>query len=54
MEGRYSRHTFSYVVPERESPAGAAVSMTLAGETVIRLRVGEGAIETWNRCEQTS
>jgi hypothetical protein len=54
MEGRYSRHAFSYAVPERESPAGAAVSMTLAGETVIRLRVGEGAIETWNRCERTS
>ena len=54
MQGQYSRHAFAYTVPERESPAGAAVSMTLVGETVIRLRVGDGEPETWNRCEQTS
>jgi hypothetical protein len=55
MEGRYSRHSFAYTVPERESQAGSAVNMLLMNETTIRLQVnGAEPGEIWHRCEQTS
>lgn len=54
MEGNYSRHAFSYVVPAPEPGAGGMTVMTLANENTVYLRQGEtsaaSASETWVRC----
>ena len=55
MTGRYSRHAFSYTVPEGEEGAGAAVAMRLVDENDVQMQVGEaGEPSMWHRCEQTS
>jgi hypothetical protein len=55
MDGRYSRHSFAYVVPESEPEGGSEVSMLLVNENTIRATVGTApAAEIWHRCEQTS
>ena len=53
MEGNYSRHGFSYLVPAPEPSEGQTIVMTLANENTVYLRYGEataGAQETWLRC----
>ena len=54
MQGNYSRHAFSYVVPAPEPGAGGMIAMTLANENTVYLRRGEtsaaAAPETWVRC----
>lgn len=54
MEGNYSRHAFSYIVPAPEPGAGGMIVMTLANENTVYLRHGEtsaaSAAETWVRC----
>lgn len=52
MEGNYSRHWFSYVVPVPEPGAGETIFMTLLNENTVQTRRGEAvsAQETWIRC----
>jgi hypothetical protein len=53
IEGKYSRHWFSYVVPAPEPGAGDTILMTLLNENTIRARRGETApenAEVWQRC----
>lgn len=52
MGGNYSRHWFSYVVPNPEPGAGETIFMTLLNENTVRTRRGETAAseETWLRC----
>ena len=57
MQGQYSRHYFSYVVPGQEADAGKTVSMALLNEMTVHLRVGapatyasEPGTEIWRRC----
>lgn len=53
MEGHYSRHGFSYLVPAPEPGEGQTIVMSLANENTVYLRYGEataGAQETWLRC----
>ena len=51
MEGNYSRHWFSYVVPVPEPGTGQTIFMTLLNENTVHLRLGEAsAPETWVRC----
>jgi hypothetical protein len=52
MEGNYSRHWFSYVVPLSEPGAGETVFMTLLNENTVQTKRGETAsgAETWVRC----
>lgn len=51
MQGDYSRHAFSYLVPAPEPGTGKTVFMTLMDENTVHLRVGaEGEMETWLRC----
>jgi hypothetical protein len=54
--GNYSRHSFSYEVPDGETPAGAIVRMVLVNEDIVHLKVGEdaGEAEVWQRCDTTS
>ena len=55
IEGRYSRHSFAYTVPDSEPGAGAPVSLLLMNENTIRATTGqEPTPEVWHRCEQTS
>jgi hypothetical protein len=52
MEGNYSRHWFSYVVPIPEPGAGGTIFMTLLNENTVQTRLGETATaqEIWIRC----
>jgi hypothetical protein len=52
MEGNYSRHWFSYVVPAPEPGAGETIFMTLLNENTVQTRRGETATahEIWIRC----
>lgn len=53
MEGDYSRHWFTYVVPAPEPGAGKTVFMQLLDENTVHLRVGDADAakpETWIRC----
>lgn len=54
LQGDYTRHLFTYVVPAPEQPAGQTVSMTLMNEFTVHLRTGSAVeIETWKRCAPT-
>ena len=53
MEGNYTRHWFSYVVPTPEPGSGQTVFMQLLNENTVQTRLGsENAAnpETWIRC----
>ena len=52
MEGTYSRHWFSYVVPMPEPDSGQTIVMTLLNENTVQTRIGEtaSAQEIWVRC----
>ena len=52
MEGDYSRHWFSYVVPAPEPGSGQTVFMTLMDENTVQTRLGAetAKAETWIRC----
>jgi hypothetical protein len=52
--GNYSRHAFSYVVPDGDPDAGAAVAMQLLNEEEVQVSVNSEAPEIWRRCELTS
>lgn len=56
MEGNYSRHGFSYVVPTPEPGAGETTFMTLLNENTVQTRRGEATSggETWIRCSPTT
>jgi hypothetical protein len=58
MEGDYSRHWFTYVIPAPEPGAGATAYMQLLDENTVHLRVGaEVSVanpETWIRCSPTT
>lgn len=55
MEGSYSRHWFSYIVPAPEPGTGQTIFMTLLNENTVHLRLGETSAipETWIRCSPT-
>ena len=53
MEGDYSRHWFSYVVPAPEPGSGQTVFMRLLNENTVQTRLGDenaATAETWIRC----
>ncbi|MBX9646640.1 MAG: hypothetical protein K2X57_06255 [Xanthobacteraceae bacterium] len=50
LQGNYTRHTFSFTMPDAENDAGAAVEMVLQGETQVRVLIGPNAPEIWKRC----
>jgi hypothetical protein len=52
IQGDYTRHFFSYVIPPGEAGAGNKVSITLLGEYLAHAREGEGAaVQEWRRCQ---
>ncbi len=56
IEGNYSRHGFSYVVPASEPDAGSEIDMLLLNEETVRLtrKAGAATPEIWRRCKPTS
>ena len=57
IQGDYSRHFFSYVVPQAEPGAGQTTSLTLLNEDMMRLNIGatpmhsyDGPGDVWRRC----
>jgi hypothetical protein len=51
--GDYSRHAFSYVVPDGEAGSGEPISIILLSEYLAHSRQGPPAapITVWNRCQ---
>ncbi len=55
MQGDYSRHAFSYVVPTPEPGNGQTVFMTLMDENTVSFRLGtNGDTEVWLRCSPST
>lgn len=59
IAGLYSRHTFSYVIPDAEPSAGATVSMRLVNPDTVNLWKGAPVVasspaEVWTRCTPIS
>jgi hypothetical protein len=56
ITGNYGRHSFSYVVPTGETPAGETVRMVLWNEDIVHLKIGDeaGEAEVWQRCDTVS
>ena len=61
IAGNYSRHSYSYTVPENHADAGSVVTMILVNDNTIHLTPGgstsvplKSAVETWNRCALTT
>ena len=55
LQGNYTRHDFSYVVPTNEPGAGSEIRMRLLSEDVLDLYRAAGApAETWRRCKPIS
>lgn len=57
ITGEYDRHSFSYLVPDGETGAGARIDMSLLNEETMRLTRGvppgstaEPEPEIWRRC----
>jgi hypothetical protein len=57
IQGDYSRHFFTYVVPPTDPGAGQTVSMMLMNEDTVHLRIGTapsyssgGPVQVWHRC----
>jgi hypothetical protein len=48
--GNYARHSFTYVLPEGETEAGAPVAMLLLNENSVKVQVAAGDPEIWLRC----
>jgi hypothetical protein len=53
IQGDYSRHFFSYVVPQGESGAGQTVAITLLSEYLAHARQGgaDAPVQEWRRCQ---
>jgi hypothetical protein len=57
IEGRYSRHFFSYQVPAGEPGAGETVDITLRGEYHAQSQQGpqgslsDAPVKDWRRCQ---
>jgi hypothetical protein len=58
LEGKYNRHTFSYVAPNGDPEAGAEIMFVLRSEEEMRrVRVPDAKPEhadLWRRCSATS
>ena len=57
MEGDYSRHWFTYVVPAPEPGTGKTIFMQLLDENTVHLRMGDASAanpETLIRCSPTT
>lgn len=52
--GDYSRHAFSYVVPDGEPGAGKTIVMRLLNEEEVLVDVTSGEPKLWRRCEVIS
>ena len=53
MSGNYTRHAFSYVVPEKEPNAGSTIFMSQLNDTTTQVREGTPVAQPiiWKRCE---
>jgi hypothetical protein len=50
IQGAYTRHSFSYVIPGNEAGAGATVDIQLLSEYLAHARQGDGPVQEWRRC----
>ena len=52
--GNYSRHAFSYTIPEGEPGGGGTFRMQLLSEEQARVTQADTAPEMWYRCQLNS
>ncbi len=52
--GNYDRHNFSYKSPQGEAHQGKTLSMSQLSEERMDMRLPDGAIVPWSRCEVVS
>lgn len=52
--GRYTRHTFTYVVPPGEPGAGTTIEMVQLNQQTVRVEPEGAGGETWTRCDVIS
>ncbi|HRE21309.1 MAG TPA: hypothetical protein PKW21_09785 [Rhabdaerophilum sp.] len=50
LKGHYTRHSYSFAIPQGAPEGGAAVDMVLQGETRTSVRIDNGPAEIWQRC----
>ena len=53
LKGNYTRHFFSYVIPQGESGAGKTMAITLLSEYLAHAREGgdDAPVIEWRRCQ---
>lgn len=58
MKGNYSRHAFSYIVPDTDPDPGTMVAMVLLNEMMVEIHTFDadgktelGPSEIWRRCQ---
>ena len=51
--GDYSRHAFSYIVPDGAPAAGAKIDMQLLNEEEVEIHFDPSSSEIWRRCKPT-
>jgi len=49
--GNYSRHAFSYIVPDSDPGAGQEIDMRLLNEEEVQVIEGDGPPAIWRRCD---
>ena len=54
ITGEYDRHHFTYVSPTGEDHAGETLYMSQLSEQRMNMRLPDGSIEAWSRCDVTS
>jgi hypothetical protein len=58
VDGKYSRHAFSYIVPQGEWEAGVEVKFVLSSEELMRRMRNPDVMpehaDLWRRCQTTS
>lgn len=54
ITGSYSRHAFSYVSPAGEKYEGDTLDMSLHSDELMSMRLPDGTIQSWRRCEVIS
>ncbi len=54
MSGDHSRHAFSYVSPEGEKFQGEKLDMILRSDNLMSMRLPDGKMQQWRRCEVVS
>jgi len=54
VTGHYTRHGFTYVIPEGEAGAGGMIAMRQLSEEQAEVSEPDNQFDTWHRCDLNS